>query len=212
MRMATQPLPEDYYDNLQQKRDHPTIGYPWVPMSYEDFERRISEETEFRFEWIDGAVYNMTGSSPKHSAIATRFDFLFNQQIGFRGPCRTHRDEYVRIPDRPVVVPDVVLTCDPIDWDEDKHSKPYRIQSPLVVVEVLSPNTMKYDRREKFSRYKLCPTLEVHILAHQNKPLVEVSRRANNWEKEVFSAGQTIELEQCNLKFPVDRIYEGILA
>jgi len=103
----------------------------------------------------------MTGSSPEHSAIAANVEELFRSQLGRTGPCRTHREQYVAIPGRPPVVPDVVLTCDQADWDKDKRRRPFMIRSPRIVVEVLSPSTKKYDRGEKFARYQCCPMLEV---------------------------------------------------
>src|SRR6266702_872375 len=140
-----------------------------IPMSERDFERLVSDETEYHYEWIDGIVYNMTGSSPRHSVIASRIDRLLSEQIGTDGPCRVHRDQFVFIPGRPPGAPDAVLTCDPADWDEDKHLKPFKIQSPLIVVEVLSPSTERFDRTEKFARYKLCASLEAYILVNQDK-------------------------------------------
>lgn len=105
----------------------------------------------------------------------------------------------------------MVLTCDRADWDKDKRLKPFMIQSPLIVVEVLSPSTERYDRTEKFARYMTCPTLEVYILVSQDEQHVEVYRRSTGWRQERFSAGQTINLDQLDLELPVESIYEGVL-
>lgn len=66
------------------------------------------------------------------------------------------------------------------------------------------------DRGEKFARYRRCPTLEVYMLASQDEPLVEVYRRANGWQKETFTGGQTILLDQLDLEFPVDEVYKEV--
>jgi Uma2 family endonuclease len=182
-----------------------------IRMTEEAFERLISVESPYRYELIDGIVYDMTGSTPEHSAISANVEGLLREQLGRRGPCRIHRDQYVAIPGKPPVVPDVVLTCDLADWDKNKRLKPFMIQSPLLVVEVLSPSTERYDRTEKFSRYMRCPTLEVYILASQDEQYIEVYRRSTGWKQERFSAGQTIKLEQLDLELPVVSIYEGVL-
>jgi Uma2 family endonuclease len=182
-----------------------------IPMTEEAFERLISVESPYRYELIDGIVYDMTGSTPEHSTIASNVELLLREQLGRGGPCRTHRDQYVAIPGKPPVVPDVVLTCDRGDWDRDKRLKPFKVQSPLIIVEVLSPSTERYDRTEKFARYMLCPTLEVYILVSQDEMHIEVYRRATGWKQERFSAGQTIKLEQLDLELPVESIYEGVL-
>src|SRR5947209_16782898 len=181
-----------------------------IYMTEEAFERLISVESPYRYELIDGIIYDMTGSTPEHSVIAGTIDALFREQLGTRGPCHTHRDQYVAIPGKPPVVPDVVLTCDLADWDKDKRSKPFKIQSPLIVVEVLSPSTERYDRTEKFARYMRCTTLEAYILVSQEEQSIEVYRRSTGWKQERFIAGQTIKLEQLDLELPVGSIYEGV--
>ena len=195
---------------LQRQHDS-EIPQDGIPMSEDDFLRLISEETNGRYELIEGLFYDMTGSSPKHSGLAGRIDFLFQLQMARSGPCHTHRDQYVAIPGKTPLCPDVVLTCDISDWDEDQAPKPFRIQSPLIVVEVLSPSTEKRDRGAKFAMYQSCPTLEVYLLASQYEPHVEVYRRANNWQQEIFTTDQTIHLDQLDLELVVDEIYEGII-
>jgi Uma2 family endonuclease len=182
-----------------------------IRITEEAFERLISVESPYRYELFDGVVYDMTGSTPEHSAITSNVEDLLREQLGRSGPCRVYHDQYVAIPGKPPVVPDVVLTCDLADWDKDKRLKPFMIQSPLIVVEVLSPSTERYDRTEKFARYMLCPTLEVYILVSQHEKYVEVYRRSTGWKQERFSAGQIIKLEQLDLELPVESIYEGVL-
>ncbi len=116
------------------------------------------------------------------------------------------------IPGSTPLVPDVVLTCDRGDWDDDKIAKPFRIQSPLIVVEILSPSTEKRDRGTKFARYQTCSTLEVYILASQYEPRIEIYRRENDWQQEIFTAGQTIHLDQLDLELSIDEIYEGVFG
>ena len=139
-----------------------------IHMTEEAFERLISVESPYRYELINGIVYDMTGSTPEYSVIASNIEILLREQLGRSGPCHTHRGQYVAIPGKPPVVPDVVLTCDLADWDKDKRLKPFMIRSPLIVFEVLSPTTERYDRTEKFTRYMRCPTLEVYILVSQD--------------------------------------------
>lgn len=181
-----------------------------IHMTEEAFEQLINVESPYRYELIDDIVYDMTGSIPEHSVIASNIEFLIREQIPGKGTCRIHRNQYVTILGKPPVVPDVVLTCDRADWDKNKRLKPFRIQSPLIVFEVLSPSTEKYDRLEKFSRYIRCPSLEVYVLVSQDEPHVEVYRRSTNWLQERYATGQTIEFEQHNLKLPVEAIYEGV--
>lgn len=197
--MAANPRQKDEFDSLQ-----------CIPMTEEAFEQLINIEGPYRYEFIDGFVYDMTGSSPEHSVIAGRIDRLFQEQLGESGPCRTHREQYVAIPGKPPTVPDVVITCDLGDWDKKRRLKPFKIRSPLIVVEVLSPSTERYDYTEKFARYRLCPTLEVYILASQDEPYIEVYCKANGWQRECYGSDQIVKLEQLDLELPLALIYEGV--
>ena len=112
-----------------------------IPMTDEMFEYITSMESPYRYELIDGLVYDMTGSSPEHGTIATNMLTLMKQQLTKGGSCRVYQAQCVAIPDNPSVVPDIVLTCSLSDWDKSKRLKPFKVRSPLIVVEVLSPST-----------------------------------------------------------------------
>ncbi len=199
MEVAVNPRPKDEFDSI-----HGT------PMTEEAFEELISVESPYRYELIDGLVSDMTGSSPEHSDIAYNVTEMLKEQLGKQGPCRVYQEQYVFIPNKPTVVPDVVVTCDVADRDKKRRLKPFKIRSPLIVVEVLSPSTERYDYTEKFARYRLCPTLEVYILASQDEPYIEVYRRVNGWRQECYVPDQIIKLEQLDLELPLASIYEGV--
>jgi Uma2 family endonuclease len=190
--------------NLQDNDPH------GLAMSEKDFERLVDEEDIPRYELIDGVAYNMTGSSPEHGHIVDSIATIISSRIGRKSPCKVYQDQYVKIPNGPSSVPDVVVTCDNADWDKDKRLKPFKIRSPRIIVEVLSPSTEKYDRKEKFARYRCCPSLEVYILAGQDTPYVEVYRRSTGWKQERFLEGQAIHLDQIGLDLLVNDIYEGV--
>lgn len=193
--MAAKPLPDDMHG---------------IPMTEEAFERLVSGENPYRYELVDGIVYDMTGSTPEHGDIVGNIFSLIHAHLRRYGSCKVYQDQYVVIPDKPPVVPDVVVTCNQDDWDKNKRARPFKIRSPRIVVEVLSPSTERYDREEKFARYRSCASLEVYILVSQDEPYVEVYRREAGWRQECFSEGQVIRLDQINLELPVISIYEGI--
>ena len=181
-----------------------------IRMTEEAFEHLIGLESPYRYELIDGLVYDMTGSSPEHADIADNISSLFKDQLGRQGPCRVYQEQYVFIPNRPAVVPAVVVTCDVADRDKKQRLKPFKIRSPLVVVEVLSPSTMAYDRGDKFARYMCCSTLEVYILVSQDERYIEVYRKSTGWKQECFTSEETIKLDQLDLELPLASVYEGV--
>ena len=183
-----------------------------IPITEEAFEQVISVESPYRYEFIDEVLYDMTESSPEHSEIVANIFDLIYAHIAKEDSCKVYQDQYVSVPFKPSVIPDVVVTCDSTDRDKDKQLEPFKIQAPCIVFEVLSPYTENYDRTEKFVRYQCCSSLKVYILVSQDEPHVEVYRRETKWRQERFSAGQTINLDQIGLELPVNAIYEGVLS
>ncbi len=182
-----------------------------IPMTREAFELVMSVESPYHYEWIDGAIYDMTTSTPEHTDLVFNITALFKDQLGKKGPCRVYHEQTVFIPDQPAVIPDVVVTCDVTDRDKKTRLKPFKIRSPLIVVEVLSPATEKFDRTEKFARYKCCPSLEIYILVNQYKQHVEVYQRIRDWQPQHYTEGHIVQFDQFDLELPLDAIYEGVL-
>jgi len=50
--------------------------WPGISMTEEAFERLLSVESPYRYELIDGVVYDMTGSAPEHTVIASNVEAL----------------------------------------------------------------------------------------------------------------------------------------
>ncbi|WP_151756867.1 hypothetical protein [Dictyobacter vulcani] len=81
-------------------------------MSYRGREvRDLLERLEGK---LSRAVLRGPRGSNAHSA--TR---LLKEQLGRSGPCRVYREQYVCIPGLPLVVLDVVVTCDVGERDKD---------------------------------------------------------------------------------------------
>lgn len=101
--------------------------------------------------------------------------------------------------------------CDPDIWEEDKRFQFYKVRTPLIVIEILSPSTQKFDHTEKFDRYKRCSSLEAYILVTQQKRHVKVYQRIRDWQEEVYEADQVIQFYQLDLELPLDEIYKRVL-
>ncbi len=62
--------------------------------------------------------------------------------------------------------PDVVVFCEPARHvDDDEHT----LTDAVVIVEVLSKSTRRYDRVEKFRYYRSMPSFSDYVLVEQDK-------------------------------------------
>lgn len=134
-------------------------------------------ETE-RWELVDGFVVTMmTRAKPRHSIVGLNIASALRTAARSRG-CWAIPEALVRHAERDdmTVAPDVLVRCGP----EAKNLGPV-IDDPLVVVEVLSPSTMAYDRGTKFTFYQSIPTVAHIVLAYLDERRIEVfSRGAAN--------------------------------
>ena len=143
------------------------------PLPYYTLEQYAAmEETAlYKSEFISGRIHAMSGGTPKHSAIGNNI----GREVGnlFKhSPCQVFNSD-LRIGIMPLDVetyPDVTIVCgEPHVNPFDKNS----IINPSVIFEVLSPSTERYDRGEKWARYRRLDSLEEYLLVSQDKPQVE---------------------------------------
>ena len=163
--------------------------------------------SEIRHEYINGQVHAMVGASDKHNLIAGNiFSCLrsFTRSTG----CQVFISDmkvYLNIGGEDIFYyPDVMVCCDPLDRET------YFRKSPCLIVEVLSPASMRIDRREKFLAYTSLPSLEDYMLVDQDRPQVTLFQRRDDWKPLLLGTGDTIEFLCRKLSLPVADIYETI--
>jgi Uma2 family endonuclease len=164
--------------------------------------------SEVRHELVGWQAWAMAGASEEHNIISLNLASALNSHL--RGKrCRTFvNDMKVRAnwQGAPTFFyPDVLVTCDPRDTER------YFKQFPTVVIEVLSPETEKFNRREKLMAYASLDSTQEYVLVAQDKMEVTLHRRANGWKPEVISgAGSVLELRSLEFSLPLGVIYEGV--
>jgi Uma2 family endonuclease len=178
----------------------------YTPEEYLALERHA----EFRSEYIDGQIVAMSGAPRSHNLIVHNLD----REIGVRlfdSPCEIYPgDMKVRIDaSGRYVYPDLCITCSP------QFADPVRdvLLTPLVIIEVLSDSTEKYDRGEKFFHYRRISALREYVLLSQTECLVErYVREGDFWRySAVDDLDANLELSAVNIKIPLRRIYAKVL-
>jgi len=178
----------------------------FTPDEYLAWER----EQPIRHEYIDGAVYAMTGGTLPHNAIAVNLISILRGRL--RGTqCRVYTaDAKVRVSAQgPYFYPDVVVTCD----ERDRRATEL-LQYPKLIIEVLSPSTAGFDRGDKFKFYRRIPTLEEYVLIDSEKVGIDCYRKTSGgkWELTAYpeDAGDILELASLNFQCPLALVYEEV--
>ena len=192
------------------------------PVNDYDFEQylEIDRESDERFEFLDGEVYEMAGESEEHGDICTNLVREISTQL--KGtPCRARSKdtkvrsgavERLRLHNRGMFsYPDVVVICGKTEFHDQAKDV---VVNPAVVIEVLSDSTGEFDRGEKFMRYRnFNRTLSDYILVSQSTVSIEhYARQADNsWLlREYHDLEAAFSIHSINCVLQLGEIYDRV--
>jgi Uma2 family endonuclease len=185
-------------------RAFPQTGDPMTIQEYFWLDYTVPNE---KYEYQDGTIRLMAGGSKEHDDIAFNTRLALKQQFQ-SGPCSVQgSDMRVQAAANTYFYPDVTVSCDVAD----RRRGTKVIQSPRIVVEVLSPSTEKFDCTDKLKAYQTCPTIQEIVLIDQFTPHVEVYRRdeetETEWSRSVYEEGEEVALQSVDVFISMDDIY-----
>ncbi|OLD28716.1 MAG: hypothetical protein AUJ04_00835 [Acidobacteria bacterium 13_1_40CM_3_55_6] len=170
----------------------------------------IERFSEIRHEYLDGLVYAMAGESPDHSTICYNLNGITHAQLRNK-PCRGFS------PNMKVraglgglyAYPDLMIVCGEAKF-HDKHGDV--LLNPIVIFEVLSPSTEKYDRGEKFRRYSTqIESLQDYVVVSQDQARIEHHHRQTDgaWTAtEVNGLDGVLVLPSIDCRIPLAEVYQ----
>lgn len=179
-------------------------------------ENKISEEdylageliSDTKHEYVDGDVFAMAGASKKHNLISRNFSFEFEKGLrNNNSPCSTFSsDMKVRLNHvtTSYFYPDVMVVCDSDEKDD------YFQNSPVIIVEVLSKATSKYDKSNKRLAYFNLPSLKEYVLVEQENCEVVVFEKEKGWQSSYYFLGDEIVFKSIGIRISVEDIYYQI--
>lgn len=138
-------------------------------LSGDDFLRWEAQQPG-KHELHHGFVFALAGGTTDHGTLASNMLALLRS--AFPSPCRTFgSDVKVRLAADIFYYPDVSVVCRPIP------AVMTFLESPCVVVEVLSPSTRTYDLVDKRAAYRALDALDAYVIVHSDLRRVEVDGR-----------------------------------
>lgn len=176
-------------------------------MTVDDF-LRWEDGTDTRYELVDGYVVAMAPPMPAHGRLASALSGAINTALRPRRPCMSYNEAGIA---RPVAndtcyVADLAVTCTPLRPDDRL------IRDPILIVEVLSPSTARFDRQTKVADYRQIPSIEEILLIDSESIFAEILRRdGDRWITEIVQGPAAIlSLTSVPLSIPMAELYEGI--
>lgn len=177
----------------------------------------LEEKAETKHEFDNGKIIEMPGEKFNHNTIAA--NVLFALMLAFR---TQQKNCFVQTSDIKILIPaadsfvypDVAVICEKPQFYADREDV---LMNPLLIVEVLSESTARYDREKKFEKYKTLSSLREYVLVAQEEPFVEVFY-LHDPENELWKISHASKLEASVQLYSIDvtlkleDIYKQVLS
>jgi Uma2 family endonuclease len=173
-----------------------------------------AEKSDELLEYYDGIITKLPMARGPHNEIVMNVGTSLN--VAFWSASKTYRvfgsQQKVYLPALNFgVFPDVLVVTDkPLYWDDNQ----VLLINPILIVEVLSKGTKKYDRTTKFTEYKTLESFKEYVLIDQNKCFIETyfKEKPNVWQgMDYTQLEDTIHLKSIDCTISVSDIYRNIV-
>jgi len=173
---------------------------------YLTIERKASTKSEFYM----GQILAMAGGLLDHNVIPVNISVALWPHLRSRNCLIVNSDQRVAVAHADAVYyPDLSVIC-----GEPKFHTRQRdvISNPVLVVEVLSRSTTRYDRLVKVPLYQRTPSVKEILLVAQDRARVEhITRNAAGWKTVLHSGlAATIELSHLDCRLALADVYVNI--
>jgi len=174
--------------------------------------RELEETAEFRNEYRDGEIVQMSGGSINHSRIIRNLSRVLGNLLEGQPYELFHNDLRLWIPRyRRGTYPDVmVIEGEPV-FNEGRSDE---ILNPMLIVEVLSKSTNNFDKDDKFRFYRSIPELREYVLVSQYEFLVEqyIKTDSNEWLfREYEGETATVSFASVGVQMSMSEIYVKVV-
>jgi len=174
--------------------------------------RELEENAEFRNEYRDGEIVQMSGGSINHSRIIRNLSRVLGNLLEGQPYELFHNDLRLWIPRyRRGTYPDVmVIEGEPV-FTEGRNDE---ILNPMLIVEVLSKSTKDFDREDKFRFYRSIPEFFEYVLVNQSEFLVAqyIKTEPNEWLfREYEGETATVSFASLGVQMSMSEIYAKVV-
>ncbi len=169
------------------------------------------ESGDLRLEYDHGSIYAMTGGTPDHSLIEGNLSTWFNILLEARPSCRVHsNDQRVGLPGESYLYPDVSVVCGKQQFEKRSDGQ-LILLNPLLVVEILSKSTQRFDRIGKYQVYTAMPSVQHYLIVAQTEAhITHYGWIGREWIAQVYNT-LTDMIDLAGLgTLPVERAYRKV--
>jgi Uma2 family endonuclease len=180
---------------------------------------RVSKEAYFSYEegiegkaeFFNGEIFDMAGGSERHNRISMNLARFVGNLLEGKG-CRTYNGDFRLAIEaaNTFVRPDFWVICGPT---EPFSMRDDTATNAVLVAEVQSESTTAFDRKGKWDRYRMLPTLREYVLIEQDNPQVDVYFRTQDgkWEfTSISDLREEVAFHSLGISIPMADIYRDV--
>ena len=169
----------------------------------------LEKSAEIKHEFFNGEIFAMSGGTFNHARISGNTFSALNVKL--RGKCCTPTNSDMRIetPNGLITYPDAAVFCGQPELTENQCA----LLNPVVIIEVLSPSTRRYDEGSKFALYRSIPSFQDYLLIDSEKVFVQHFRKINADEwllHDYHNLADSIVINSIQETIYLHEIYDGI--
>ncbi len=164
----------------------------------------FEEKSEVRHELINGNLYEMSGISKYHNNVVLNLIMLFKTLLQKEKYMIAFESYKFKTPDRNFLYPDVMV-C-------ERDPEKYYSEKPVLIAEVLSPSTRKFNLVDKFIQYQKAETLQYYLCIEPEKKVVifYFKTEEGEWMTETFTNDDdVISLPHLTINITLKDIYQS---
>ena len=173
--------------------------------------RELEKTAEFRNEYRDGEIVEMTGGTIDHSQIIGNIYACLKYALRGKS-ARPFSELRLWIPRyRRGTYPDVMVVEGELVCTEGRKDE---ILNPVLIVEVLSKSTKDFDREDKFRFYRSIPEFREYVLVNQSEFLVAqyIKTESNEWLfREYEGESAIVSFASVEVQMSMSDIYELVV-
>jgi Uma2 family endonuclease len=173
------------------------------PMSLEAF-LAWEEQQELRWEFDGIEPVAVTGGTSEHSAIQRNLSIAIGGRL--RGkPRQLYTADLKVLVAGSIRYPDALVVCPPLPRGT------LVVTEPVVVFEVLSPDTASTDVGIKNEEYRDTPSVQRYVMLAQDRQLATVfARVGDDWVGHIVSGDAILGMPEIGIEVPLTELYEGV--
>lgn len=181
------------------------MGMPLQRMTMAEFLAWEAQQPE-RHEFYRGEIFAMVGGTARHNRVILNLASRIGEHLDGT-PCQVFAEGIKAGLAEGYLYPDVMVTCGKAEAGDEQV-----IHDPKLVIEVLSPSTKGYDRRDKFILYRSLASLREYVLIDPADRRVEVFTLAgvDSWTLVDQSKAAELALSSIDLALPMEAVFKGV--